>query len=100
MTSDRIRQWHRLFGITLTDVFRATPWRVELEKELALQSQLLDVVIIEQAAGEPALSPPGWALPDGLEGLRAHNLLTSPVKVTNSNLLQVTDPKAANFIKL
>ncbi|HRW67429.1 MAG TPA: hypothetical protein P5032_17140 [Candidatus Competibacter sp.] len=76
MTSDRIRQWHRLFGITLTDVFRATPWRVELEKELALQSQLLDVVIIEQATGEPALSPPGWELPEGLEGLRAHNLLT------------------------
>ena len=76
MTSDRIRQWHRLFGITLTDVFRATPWRVELEKELALQSQLLDVVIIEQAAGERALSPSGWELPEGLEGLRAHNLLT------------------------
>ncbi|MCP5127633.1 MAG: hypothetical protein H6973_19020 [Gammaproteobacteria bacterium] len=76
MTSDRIRQWHRLFGITLTDVFRATPWRVELEKELALQSQLLDVVIIEQAAGEPTLSRPDWELPDGLEGLRVHNLLT------------------------
>jgi hypothetical protein len=25
---------------------------------------------------------------------------TSPVKVTNSNLMQLTDPKAANFIKL
>jgi hypothetical protein len=43
------RQWHRLFGIALTDLFSGTPWRVELEKELALQSQLLDVVIIEQA---------------------------------------------------
>jgi hypothetical protein len=31
------------------------------------------------------------------DGLRRQ---ISPVKVTNSNLLQVTDPKAANFIKL
>ena len=38
MTPDRIRQWHRLFGITLTDIFSDSPWRVELEKELALQS--------------------------------------------------------------
>ena len=77
MIPDRIRQWHRLFGITLTDVFSSTPWRVELEKELALQSQLLDVVIIEQAAaekGDPSTTT--WNLPDGLEGLRAHNLLT------------------------
>jgi hypothetical protein len=73
MTPDRIRQWHRLFGITLTDLFRDTPWQVELEKELALQSQLLDVVIIEQTAER---TPAAVALPDGLEGLRAHNLLT------------------------
>jgi hypothetical protein len=45
---------------------------VELEKDLALQRQLLDVVIIEQTA------PGGSAqdLHDGLEQLRAHNLLT------------------------
>ena len=73
MTPDRIRQWHRLFGITLTDLFRDTPWQVELEKELALQSQLLDVVIIEQTA---ARTPAAVELPDGLDGLRAHNLLT------------------------
>jgi hypothetical protein len=77
MIPDRIRQWHRLFGITLTDVFSSTPWRVELEKELALQSQLLDVVIIEQAAAEKdAPSSSAWNLPDGLEALRVHNLLT------------------------
>ena len=73
----RIRQWHRLFGIALTDVLTDTPWRVELERELALQSQLLDVLIIEQ---DTALTcAPGiaaYGLPDGLEGLRAHNLLT------------------------
>jgi hypothetical protein len=45
---------------------------VELEKDLALQRQLLDVVIIERTA------PGGVAadLPDGLDNLRAHNLLT------------------------
>jgi hypothetical protein len=73
MTPDRIRQWHRLFGITLTDLLRDTPWRVELEKELALQSQLLDVVIIEQTTERTGAAV---ELPDGLEGLRAHNLLT------------------------
>jgi len=73
MTPDRIQQWHRLFGITLTDLLRDTPWQVELEKELALQSQLLDVVIIEQTAERTGAVV---ELPDGLEGLRAHNLLT------------------------
>lgn len=71
MPPDRLRQWHRLFGIALTDLFHDTPWRVELEKDLALQRQLLDVVIIEQTAPSVAV-----ALPDGLENLRPHNLLT------------------------
>ncbi len=72
MTPDRLDDWHRLFGLTLIDVFSDTPWRVELEKDLAMQRQLLDVVIIEQTA------PDGSAvdLPDGLDHLRAHNLLT------------------------
>ncbi len=72
MTLDRLYDWHRLFGLTLTDVFSDTAWRVELEKDLAMQRQLLDVVIIEQT------KPGGEAtdLPDGLDNLRAHNLLT------------------------
>jgi hypothetical protein len=77
MPDDTPRPWHRLFGITLTDLFAGTPWRVELEKELALRSQLLDIVIIEQGAGAArADAAPGLELPDGLEGLCAHNLLT------------------------
>jgi len=73
MTSDRLDDWHRLFGLTLTDVFQDTPWRVELEKDLAMQRQLLDVVIIEQTTpGVGATAD----LPDGLGNLRAHNLLT------------------------
>ena len=71
MTPD-LYDWHRLFGLTLTDVFQDTPWRVELEKDLALQRQLLDVVIIERISpGSAAVD-----LPDGLGNLRAHNLLT------------------------
>lgn len=66
--------WHRLFGIALTEQFAGTPWRVELELELALRSQRLDVVLIERTPGAATAGAP--ALPDGLEGLRAHNLLT------------------------
>jgi hypothetical protein len=73
MTENR-RQWHRLFGIGLTDLFADSGWRVELEKELALTSQLLDVVIIERQ--QTAIPTRSIQLPDGLQGLRAHNLLT------------------------
>jgi response regulator of citrate/malate metabolism len=44
---------------------------VELEKDLSLKQQLLDVVIIEKKDGK-APEP----LPDGLENLAAHNLMT------------------------
>jgi hypothetical protein len=63
--------WHRLFGLTLTDLFFNSAYEVELEKDLSLKQQLLDVVIIEKKAG-----PPPTVLPDGLENLAAHNLLT------------------------
>lgn len=63
--------WHRLFGLTLTDYFTDTAYRVELEKDLSLKQQLLDVVIIEQESGRPIQE-----LPDGLENLARHNLLT------------------------
>ena len=72
MTPDRLDDWHRLFGLTLTDVFSDTPWRVELEKDLAMQRQLLDVVIIEQTTPDRSAVD----LPDGFDHLRAHNLLT------------------------
>ena len=69
------------------DVFEGAPWRVELEQELALRSQLLDVAIIEATgeAAKPGSAPaqpaernpePPLELPDGLENLRPHNLLT------------------------
>ncbi len=78
MVSDTIRQWHRLFGIALTDLFSGTPWLVELEKELAVKRQLLDVVIIAQAEDRAGAAPMerDLELPDGFDDLRHHNLLT------------------------
>jgi hypothetical protein len=72
------RQWHRLFGIALTDLFSDTPYRVELEKDLALRSQLLDVVVVAQTEPVPAdrAAADLSDLPDGLEDLRVHNLVT------------------------
>ena len=62
--------WHRLFGLTLTDYFSNTGYEVEVEKDLALKRQLLDVLVIrgqEQPLPDPC---------DGLEQLRSHNLIT------------------------
>ncbi len=68
--------WHRWFGVGLTDRFAGTAWRVELEKELALKSQRLDVVVIERGNAEQGAGATRPELPDGLDNLRAHNLLT------------------------
>lgn len=71
ITADPMIQWHRLFGMTLTDFFTDTAYTVELEKDLSLKQQLLDVVIIEKGTG-----PPPAELPDGLEDMAPHNLMT------------------------
>lgn len=63
--------WHRLFGLTLTDFFTDSAFRVELEKDLSLKQQYLDVIIIEEKTEGPVPE-----LPDGIENLARHNLLT------------------------
>jgi len=63
--------WHRLFGIALTLHFADYPLTIELEKELAIKRQLLDILILKKG-NEPIQGP----LPDGLEDLMPHNLLT------------------------
>ena len=68
---EALRDWHRLFGLLLTDFFTDSPFVVEVERDLSLQQQLLDVVIVRRRPGRFA-----GRLPDGLEGLRAHNLIT------------------------
>jgi hypothetical protein len=63
--------WHRLFGLGLTDYFSGSPYAVDTEKDLSLKQQFLDVVIFRQRPGEFA-----GRLPDALEDLAPHNLLT------------------------
>jgi hypothetical protein len=73
MTREReeLRDWHRLFGLLLTDYFTDSPFAVEVERDLSVQQQLLDVTIVRRGNGQFA-----GRLPDGMEGLRPHNLLT------------------------
>ncbi len=63
--------WHRVFGLTLTDFFTDSDFQVELEKELTFKKQFLDVVIIKKTEGKPIKK-----LPDGLDKLAPYNLLT------------------------
>jgi hypothetical protein len=67
----KMNDWHRIFGLTVTEHFEGTLYRVELEKDLSLKQQFLDVVIIEKGEGEPPSE-----FPDGLENMAAHNLMT------------------------
>src|SRR5713226_5360569 len=63
--------WHRHFGLLLTDFFTGSPFVVELEKDLSIKKQLLDVVILRKDKGRFA-----ERLPDGLDDLADHNLIT------------------------
>jgi hypothetical protein len=65
-----LMDWHRLFGLLLTDFFAGSPFVVELEKDLSRQQQLLDVVVLRRSKGRFARR-----LPDGLDDLAAHNLI-------------------------
>jgi hypothetical protein len=66
---EALRDWHRLFGLLLTDFFSGSPFVVEVERDLSVQQQLLDVAIVRRGRGRF-----NGRLPDGLEGLRPHNL--------------------------
>ena len=57
--------WHRLFGIALTDYFSDTVYEVEIEKDLSLKKQRLDAVIVEKREGmELEKLADGPAIPD------------------------------------
>jgi hypothetical protein len=73
MTFERetLRDWHRLFGLLLTDFFTNSPFVVEVERDMSVQQQLLDLAIVRRGRGQFV-----GRLPDGLEGLRPHNLIT------------------------
>lgn len=66
-----LRDWHRLFGLLMTDLFTDTPFVVEIERDLSQQQQFLDVVIVRRRRGRLA-----ERLPDGLDDFIAHNLIT------------------------
>ena len=66
-----LRRWHRLFGMLLTDHLAGSPFTVVLEMDLSQKQQLLDVVVVQRRAG--IVTRP---LPDGLDDLVAHNLIT------------------------
>src|SRR5205807_1865667 len=68
---DALREWHRLFGLLLTDFFTGSPFTVEVERDLSEQQQLLDVIILRRGRGRFA-----GRLPDGLDRLAAHKLIT------------------------
>jgi DNA-binding MarR family transcriptional regulator len=68
---DVLREWHRLFGLLLTDYFTDSPFTVDVERDLSEQQQRLDVVIVRRSRGRFT-----GRLPDGLTNLVAHNLIT------------------------
>jgi hypothetical protein len=51
-----MRDWHRLFGLLLTDFFSGSLLVVEVERDLSVQQQLLDVLIVHRGRGR---SPAG-----------------------------------------
>ena len=63
---EALRDWHRLFGLLLTDFFSGSPFTVEVERDLSQQQQRLDVVIVRRGRGRFA-----GTLPDGLDDLAA-----------------------------
>jgi hypothetical protein len=61
------RDWYRLFGLILTDFFQGSPFRVELEKDVAEGT----TARCRNPAPRQGCLPD--RLPDGLEGPAAHN---------------------------
>jgi hypothetical protein len=68
---EALRDWHRLFGLLLTDFFTGSPFVVDVERDLSVQQQLLDVTIVRRGRGRFV-----GQLPDGLGELRPHNLMS------------------------
>src|SRR5437868_6267708 len=48
---EALRDWHRLFGLLLTDFFTGSPFTVEVERDLSEQQQFLDVVVLRRGRG-------------------------------------------------
>jgi hypothetical protein len=66
-----LRDWHRWFGLVLSDFFTGSPFAVDVERDLSEQQQFLDVAIERRRHGDFA-----GRLPDGMDDLTDHNLFT------------------------
>jgi hypothetical protein len=71
-SEERLLQWHRLFGLMLADQLDPSMFHVELEKDMSLQQQLLDVVVVRR---DPGSAVSDEQLPDGFDFVE-HNLIT------------------------
>lgn len=70
-----MRDWHRVFGVSLADAVTGLPFRVVQELELSRMKQRLDVAIIRLT--ESQVNQHVWPdLPDGLTDLADHNLVS------------------------
>ena len=65
--------WHHLFGLLMTKAFEDFPLEIHLEKDLSVQQQFLDILIITNE--EPAKMDTS-ALPDGFDNLSYYNLIS------------------------
>jgi hypothetical protein len=71
LSDEQLRRWHRLFGLLLSDHLSDSPFTVLLEMDLSQKQQLLDVLVVRRRPGR--VTRP---LPDGLDDLVAHNLIS------------------------
>src|SRR6185437_3789565 len=69
-------RWHRILGLTVLDALTATSYDAEVEKDLSVQQQFLDILIVRRKPDHDANEPWNFVLPDGLDNLAEHNLLT------------------------
>jgi hypothetical protein len=75
MSSDRT-QWHRLAGLVVAPLFRLLGYETQLEVDVALQKQLLDIIVVRKgrtAISPPSLPPSYW---EAFDDLNEHNLIS------------------------
>jgi hypothetical protein len=70
-SEEQLRRWHRFFGLLLVDHLADSPFTVTLEMDLSQKQQFLDVVVVRRRLG-PVTRP----VPDGLDDLVDHNLIS------------------------
>ena len=92
---EALRDWHRLFGLLLTDFFSGSPFVVEVERDLSVQQQLLDVVIVRRRPGGVARSG-ARAGRSGITAARRHLGIgiAPPVRIGVRSAVGVPRPRA------